>query len=443
MRMFREMNAEKLETIRRDFPALRGRRNGKPPIYFDNACTTLVPKPVIDAMNEYYMEYPACGEGRSQHWFAEEVSSRIEGAEGSRSLVKSFINAGSEREIVFTSNTTHTINIVALGYRFKPGDVVLIGDKEHNSNLLPWLRLQRKGVIRVEHLESDSEGVYDLGSLEKKLRGGRVKLVSMGFTSNLTGYTIPAKEIVSIAHKYSAHVLLDGAQTVPHKSVDVRDIDADFLAFSIHKMCGPKGVGVLYAKKEHLEKVTDESCLIDPALIGGGTVGDTTYDSYRLLDPPESLEAGVQNYPGQIGAGEAVRYMKKIGMGNISSHEEDLNKYLSEELQHRYGGEGWLRIIGPSDPAKRGGILTFEVKRPNAVGIAEELSAKSNIMVRSGAFCVHSYLNKEYGVGWAEPRLPSEHRMLYRASLYFYNTVEECQVFLDTLHEVFEERSYV
>jgi len=228
-----EMNTENLEAIRRDFQALSRLRNGKPPVYLDNACTTLVPKQVIEAMNEYYTEYPAGGEGRSQHWFSEEVSSRIEGVEGSRGRIARFINAASEKEIVFTSNTTHAINIVALGYPFKPGDVVLLGDKEHNSNLIPWLRLQRKGVIKVDQIESNEEGVYDLGDLERKLTGGRVRLISMGFTSNLTGYTIHAKEIVKVAHDHGVHVLLDGAQTVPHRAVDVRDIDADFLAFEI------------------------------------------------------------------------------------------------------------------------------------------------------------------------------------------------------------------
>jgi cysteine desulfurase/selenocysteine lyase len=438
-----EMNSDRLETIRNDFPALNGRRKGKPPVYFDNACTTLVPNQVIDALTEYYTEYPACGEGRSQHWFAEEVSSRIEGKLGSRGKVADFINAESEKEIIFTSNTTHAINIVALGYHFKPGDVVLLGDKEHNSNLIPWLRLQRKGIIKVEHLNSNNEGDFNLEELDQKLQGGKVKLVSMGFTSNLTGCTIHAKEIVKLAHEHDAHVLLDGAQTVPHRIVDIQDIDADFLAFSIHKMCGPKGVGVLYGKEEHLGRKSTDDCKIEPSLIGGGTVADATYDSYRLLDTPEGFEAGVQNYPGQIGAGSAVDYLKSVGMDRVASHEVELNRYLTEELQLRYGDEGWFKILGPGDPSERGGIVTFEVARPNAVGIAEELSEKSNVMVRSGAFCVHSYLNREYGVGWAEPRLPSEHRMFYRASLYFYNTLEECQVFLDTLHEIFQERSYV
>ena len=297
------MDREKLESMREDFPVLRRRRNGKPPVYLDNACTTLVPRQVVDAMTEYYNRYPGCGEGRSQHWFAEDVSHRIEGdpeseMKGSRRLVADFINAESEKEIIFTSNTTHGINMVALGYRFKPGDVVLLGDKEHNSNLLPWLRLQAKELISVDHVESP-EGGFDLDAFEQKMEGGGVKLVSIGYTSNLTGFTIPAKEVVKIAHEHGAHVLLDGAQAVPHRAVDVRDLDVDFLAFSIHKMCGPKGVGVLYAKREFIEhRLAADSCLVDPAFIGGGTVGDTTYNSYRLLDPPRELRGGRPKLPG-------------------------------------------------------------------------------------------------------------------------------------------------
>jgi cysteine desulfurase/selenocysteine lyase len=182
--------------------------------------------------------------------------------------------------------------------------------------------------------------------------------------------------------------------------------------------------------------------VIEPAIVGGGALSDTTYDSYSLLEPPERFEVGVQNYPGQIAAGTAIKYLQRIGMDRISSHENQLNSYLTEQLLNCYGEKGWFRIIGPRDVAQRGGILTFEVRRPNCVGIAEELNERSNVMIRDGAFCVHSYLNKEFGEGWTKPRLPTEHRMLYRVSLYFYNTIEECRVFLETLDNIFEERSY-
>jgi cysteine desulfurase/selenocysteine lyase len=444
------VNKEMLESIREDFPALKRRRNGKPPIYFDNACTTLVPKQVIDAITEYYYEYPACGERRSRYWFAEEVTSRIEGdpnsaTEGSRQIIREFINARSEKEIIFTSNTSHAINMVALGFKFRPGDRVLLTDKEHNSNLIPWLRLRRNVPIEVDYVESNQDHSFDLEALTDKLESGRVRLVSMAYTSNLTGYTIPAKDIIKTAHEYGARVLLDAAQTVPHKAVDVQDLDADFLAFSIHKMCGPRGVGVLYGKEELLGQKPhedDETGVIEPGMVGGGTISDTTYDSYSLLEPPERFEVGIQNYSGQIAAGAAVRYLQQVGMHRIGSHECQLNSYLTEQLLNRYGEEGWFRILGPREVAQRGGMLTFEVKRPNCVGIAEELDEKSNVMIRAGAFCVHSYLNKEFGEGWARPRLPTEHRMLYRVSLYFYNTIEECQTFLETLDNIFEERSY-
>jgi cysteine desulfurase/selenocysteine lyase len=441
-----------VEKVREDFPSLKNRRNGKPPIYFDSACTTLVPRQVIDAMNEYYQGFPGCAGARSRHWFAQEVNDRIEGNEekgikGSRRLIKEFINAKSEREVVFTQNTSHAINIVALGFKFKSGDTVLLTDKEHNSNLLPWLRLQKKGIIKVEHVTSDEDGNFNLDDFKQKLEKNKIKLVSMAFTSNLTGYTLPAEEIIKLAHAHGARVLLDAAQTMSHYKIDVRKLDIDFLAFSIHKICGPRGVGVLYGKQEYLgQKLHGEDepdDVIAPTLLGGGTVIDTTYNSYSLLEPPERFEVGIQDYPGQIAAGVAVDYLQKIGMEKISGQMNLLNDFLTRELLKRYGDTGWFRILGPKDVSQRGGILTFEVKRPNAVGIAEELSDKNNIMIRDGVFCVHSYLNYIYGEGWLRPKIPSEHKMIYRVSLYFYNTLEECRIFLDTLHTIFEERSYI
>lgn len=441
-----------VEKIRKDFPSLQNKRNGKPPIYLDSACTTLVPQSVIDAMNEYYQGFPGCAGVRSRHWFAQEVNDRIEGNEekgvkGSRQLIKEFINARSEKEIIFTQNTSHAINIVALGFKFKPGNVVLLTDKEHSSNLLPWLRLQKKGIIKVEHVDSSDKETFNLEDFKQKLEKNKVALVSMAYTSNLTGYTIPAEEIIKLAHAHGAKVLLDAAQTASHRKIDVQNLDVDFLALSIHKMCGPRGVGVLYGKQEYLGQQLHEedeaSDAIEPVLLGGGTVGDTTYNSYSLLEPPERFEVGIQNYPGQIAAGTAVIYLSQVGMDRINGQMNSLNNILTQELLKRYGDTGWFRILGPQDANQRAGILAFEVKRPNAVGIAEELSDRNNIMIRDGAFCVHSYLNYKYGEGWLRPKLPSEHRMIYRVSLYFYNTLEECRVFLDTLHAVFKERSYI
>jgi cysteine desulfurase/selenocysteine lyase len=442
-----------LEECRADFPSLKRRRNGQPPIYLDNACTTLVPRPVIDSITQYYTRFPACGGRRSHHWFAEEVTNRIAGnideaIKGSRQLIADFIHAGSEKEIIFTSNTTHAINLVALGFNFHPGDVVLLSGKEHNSNLLPWLRLQKAGLITVEFIEANHDDCFDLEAFEQKLKKRNIRLVSMAYTSNVTGLSIPAEEIIKIAHQKGARVLLDGAQQVPHQSVDVQSLDVDFLAFSLHKMCGPRGVGVLYAKGELLgrnpqEQAPENGDILEPVILGGGTVSDTTYDSYSLLAAPDSFEAGIQNYPGQIAAGAAVEYLRHLGMERIASHDYKLNQFLTEGLINRYGDGGWFKILGPQDAAQRGGILTFEVRRPNSVGIADELSRKSNVMVRDGVFCVHSYFNEQYGRGWMRLKSHKDHRMIYRVSFYVYNTIEECRVFIETLDEIFQERCYI
>jgi cysteine desulfurase / selenocysteine lyase len=439
-----------IEECRDDFPSLKRRRNGKPPVYLDNACTTLVPQQVIESINGYYTGYPSCGGRRSYHWFAEEVTGRIEGnpdkgIKGSRRIIAEFIHAGSEKDIIFTLNTTHAVNTVALGFKYQPGDVVLLTDREHNSNLLPWLKLQKTGLIKVDCMAANHD--EDLDAFEQKLKNDRVRLVSMAYTSNVTGCTVPAREIIKIAHQYGARVLLDGAQTVPHQAIDVQDLDVDFLAFSMHKMCGPRGVGVLYGKRELLGRSPHEEDetgdVIEPAILGGGTVSDTTYHSYSLLETPERFEAGIQNYPGQIASGAAIQYLQKMGMDRITAHENKLNGYLTGELLSRYGSTEWFRILGPRDVAQRGGILTFEVKRPNAVGIAKALNDKSNIMIRDGVLCVHSYFNGQFGQGWTHPKSHSEHRMIYRVSFYFYNTIEECRVFLETLDEIFKERSYI
>jgi cysteine desulfurase/selenocysteine lyase len=445
-------NQNFFDNIRNDFPALERRRNDKPPVYFDSACTTLVPRQVITALSRYYTDYPACGGGRSNHWFAGEVTQLIDGDPeagivGARQAIARFINARSEQEIIFTLNTTHAINMVALGFNFKPGDVVLLTGREHNSNLVPWLKLQKAGLIKVIHTEADFSDSFDIEAYERCLKSNRVRMVSMAYTSNVTGVTLPAKDIIDIAHRYGARVLFDGAQTVPHQSIDVRELDVDFLAFSIHKMCGPRGVGVLYAKGELIGTGADErnagDDFIEPVIKGGGTVTNTTYELYDLKRGSEGFEAGIQNYAGIIASGAAVKYLKQVGMDRIADHERLLNNYLTDKLLSRYGDTGWFTILGPRDASQRGGILSFVVQRPNAVGIAKELNAKNNIMIRDGVFCVHSYFNDQFGVNWMHPKSHREHKMIYRVSLYLYNTLSECDVFLDTLDEIFFERSYI
>ena len=246
---------DQIDRIREDFPMLKQLHNGRPQIYFDSACTTLVSIQVIEAMNECYYGFPTCAGDRSSFWLSDIITRKIEGktgsgTQGARQKLQTFINTRSSKEIVFTANTSHAINIVALGFPFTPGDRVLITDKEHNSNLLPWLHLQKKGLIEVVRVNTNNHGAFDMHEFKHQLENGRIRLVSMGYTSNLTGDSIPARKVIQLAHQYGA--------------------------------------------------------MLESALLGGGTVSDATYTSYSLLDQPERFEVGVQNYPGQIAAGTAV-----------------------------------------------------------------------------------------------------------------------------------------
>ena len=440
------------EKIRCDFPALARQKNGKPPIYFDSACTALVPRQVISSLDQYYEEYPACGGRRNNHWFANEAIRQLEGSPsagitGARRDIADLIHADSEEEIIFTLNTTYAINMVALGFNFHPGDVVLLSGREHNSNLLPWLRLQQAGLVEVAHTAADFSDAFDLDAYENIFKNNRVRLVSMGYTSNITGVTLPAKEIITIAHRYGARVLLDGAQTVPHQTVDVRDLDVDFLAFSVHKMCGPRGVGILYAKSELIGKDgvqwTPGDDFVKPVILGGGTVKDAFYGDYQVKRGPEAFEAGIQDYAGIIASGAAARYLRRIGLARIAAHETELNRYLSSQLLYRYGDMRWFAVLGSEVRDRQGGIVSIVIQRPNAIGMAKELSARNNIMIRDGVSCVHAYFNDQFGANWMHPKSHWDHRMICRASFYLYNTLWECDVFLDTLDEIFRDRCYL
>ena len=396
--------------IRNDFPILQKKENKKQIIYFDNACMTLKPKQVMEAMNDYYNNYPACGE-RGVYRLSNAVTIKCE---ESREKVKRFLNAKDGGEIIFTKNTTEGINIVAKGLALKRGDVVLTTDKEHSSNLVPWLFLKKTKKIERRIVKSNKDNTFNIENF-KKAMNKKVKLVSMAHTSNLDGYTIPAKEIVEISHDYDALVMLDGAQSVPHRKVDVDKLDADFLSFSIHKMCGPTGVGILYGKQELLKK-------IDPLITGGGTVEDTTYKNFKFLPPPQRFEAGLQNYAGIIGAGAAVDYITAIGLDEIESHEYKLNKLMTASLKD----ETRINIIGPEDPKLRCGILGFNIQNMDSHDAALALDECANIMIRSGMLCMHSWFNAHKINGCA------------RASVYLYNTEEEVMVFVENVKKLID-----
>ncbi len=394
--------------IREDFPSLKETVNGLPIIYFDNACMTLKPHPVIDAVQEYYHKYPVCG-GRSIYRWGNMVTEKVQ---ESREKLTSFINAAMPEEIIFTKNTTEAINLVARSIGLEKEDAVITTDREHNSNLVPWHMM--RDLVGCGHIPSPSreDGSFDLEAFKSIMEKNRVKLVSMVHTSNLDGYTLPAREIIEIAHDADALVMLDGAQSVPHKPMDVQELDVDFLGFSIHKMVGPTGVGVLYGKYELLERMA-------PFIGGGDTVELTTLEDTKFLPPPHKFEAGLQNYAGIIGAGAAVDYLSEIGMENILDHEHILNEYLTNALSNIQG----LQIIGPRDPKLRSGIVSFIIEGISPHDISMTLDEGYNIMIRSGTHCVHSWFDSTGIDGSA------------RASLYLYNTVEEARTFVDALME--------
>lgn len=400
------VNYMDVSKIREDFPALQQKLGGKPIIYFDNACMSLRPKQVIEAMNEYYEKYPGCA-GRSMHKFGNMVT---ENYNKSRQAVAKSIGV-KENEIVFTRNTTEGLNLVANSIGLQKDDVVVSSDREHNSNLIPWQILSAKGIRHVI-VKSNDDNTFSLEGFEEAIKENKnIRLVSVVHTSNLDGYTLPVREITKIAHDVGALVMLDAAQSMPHKEIDIKKINCDFLAFSGHKMLGPSGIGCLFAKYELLEKM-------NPFIVGGDTVERTTYTTYKLLKPPEKFEAGLQNYAGAIGLAAAVKYLDNVGKSKIEKYENELNKILTEGLV----GVG-ADIIGP-DVSQRSGIISFNLKGMKHHDVAIMLDEMANIMVRSGQHCVHSWFDAHKIEGSV------------RASLYLYNTKEECNVFLENIQKV-------
>lgn len=397
-----------IDRIRQDFPILQTQHKGKPIIYFDNACQSLRPQSVIDAINSYYLKSSACM-GRSMHSLAVEVT---RACDESRIAMAKFLNASKKEEVIFTRNTTEGINLVSHSLQFKPGDVILVSDKEHNSNLLPWQqRVKQQGIV-LRIIPSQPDNTFDMDAFEKIL-DGNVRLVALGSTSNLDGLSVPMAGIIKKAHSAGALVLLDAAQTAPHQKLDVKALDVDFLAFSGHKMLGPSGTGILFGKLKLLEKM-------DPFLVGGETVSSSTYESGVFLPPPEKFEAGLQDYAGIIGLGAAVGYLQKVGFDSIRKQELLLNTALTDGFNDFPG----FTLIGPRDPALRGGIFSFYKVGADSHQVALLLDQVANIAVRSGQHCVHSWFHAHKLMGSV------------RVSFYFYNTLEEIQVFLDKFHQI-------
>lgn len=394
--------------VREDFTVLSREIEGRIPIYFDNACMTLKPKSVVDAITEYYNAFPGCG-GRSAHSFALQVTMRYD---ETREKLMQFMNASRTEEMIFTRNATEAINLVANSIPWiGKDDLVLTTDKEHNSNLVPWHLSRKRRGTGHEVVPSNEDNTFNIETFKERM-SRKVKLVSMVHTSNLDGVTNPARDIVEIAHDHGALVMFDGAQSAPHQNVDVQAMDVDFYALSIHKMMGPSGMGALYGKYELLEKM-------DPFLGGGDTVQQTSYTESNFLPPPERYEAGLQNYAGVIGTGAAVDYLLEIGMENIHAHEQKLNEYVSKGLL-----DLGATIIGPDDPSQRSGIVSFNLPGLDPHDISMFVDDAVSVMIRSGMHCVHSWFTARNLKGSA------------RASFYLYNTIEEAKVFLEAVEQL-------
>lgn len=377
------------------------------PIYLDSACMTLRPQQVIDAITEYYTEYPACG-GRSVHKLSWQVTENFEMA---RDQLRRFLGADRPSEIVFTKNATEGMNIVANGLSLKRGDKVLTSDREHNANVVPWHHLSKYKGINYSVLAAKDNYFFDVEALKESLTSD-TKLFSFVHSSNLDGYTSPAKDIIEICHDSGVKVLMDAAQSAPHKEVNVVDLDVDFAAVSAHKFCGPSGMGILYGKYEELEKLV-------PTYVGGSTVVNSSYDDYKLLPPPSCFEPGLQDYAGAIGSGVAADYIMNVGRDNIRKHEVKLNSIMTERLKNVEG----LHLVGPEDASQRGGIFSFNLEAWDPTEIAMHLDEEYNIAIRSGMHCVHSWFNSRGIEGTA------------RASVYLYNNEEDVNSFADAIEE--------
>ena len=374
-------------------------------IYLDNGATSLKPRCIADSISNYYNNYSANAH-RGDYDLSLEVDNKYE---GTRTLVKEFINAKKNKEIIFTSGATDSLNKIIFGYfrnYLKENDEVLITKSEHASNVLPWFELKDEINIKINYIPLTNLEVT-LDNVKNSITD-KTKVISIAHITNVVGDIRPIKEIIKYAHSKNILVIIDGAQSVAHTKIDVQDLDIDFLAFSAHKMLGPTGVGVLYGKEELLNN-------IKPIIFGGGMNASFQFDGTRVYNEiPSLLEAGTPNIAGVIGLGEAIKYLNSIGMDNISNYEKDLKKYAVNKLKE-------VKDIIIYNENSESGIITFNIKDIFAQDLAIYLN-KYNICVRAGNHCA-KILKDDLGI-----------KNTCRISLYFYNTKEEIDYLVNILN---------
>ena len=395
-----------VERVRKDFPILQRKVHNKPLIYFDNAATSQKPKQVIEAIDDYYRNYNA-NIHRSIHQLGEEATQKYEEA---HEKIADFINADSYQNIIFTKNTTESINLLAytLTAGLKKDDEIVISEMEHHSNFVPWQQLAKQRSLKLKFIKISREGLLDEKSINENITK-KTKIVSLTHVSNVLGTINPIKEIAKIAHEKGAIFVVDGAQSVPHMPVDVKDIDADFYVFSGHKMLGPTGIGVLYGKKELLETM-------QPFLYGGEMIREVKFENTTFNELPWKFEAGTMNIAEAIGLGAAVDYLKKIGMRQIQDREKELVDYAMEKMKKN----DWITIYGPKE---RSSVISFNVKGVHAHDVSQILDS-DGIAIRAGHHCCMPLMSIL--------KVPAT----ARASFYFYNTEEEIDKFIEALHKV-------
>ncbi len=383
--------------LRRDFPILDLKINGNPLIFMDNAASSQMPRQVMERWVKYRSEQHA-NIHRAVHYLSETATAEYEAA---RRKVQAFINAGEEREIIFTSGTTEGINLVAHGYGrkfFQDGDEIILTTLEHHSNIVPWQMVAEEKGAKIRVVPVNDRGEL-LVEDYRKLFNARTKFVAMTHVSNALGTITPVKEMIAIAHEHGVPVLVDGAQAVPHLKVDVRDLDCDFYAFSGHKLCGPTGIGALYGKAALLEKM-------QPFKGGGDMILSVTFEKTTYAPIPAKFEAGTPPIGEAITLGAAIDYLSAIGIARIAAHETDLLDYATDQLNRLPG----VRLIGIAE--KKAAVLSFAVEgvHPHDVG---SLLNDDGVAIRTGHHCAQPVMQRF--------RVPAT----CRASFAFYNTMAE------------------
>ena len=395
--------------IRQDFPILSRKVNGVPLVYLDNAATSQKPESVIRSLVDYYEGYNS-NVHRGVHTLSMEATDAMEEA---RAKVASFINAESPNCVIWTRGATEALNLVARSWAMehvKPGDEIVTTAMEHHSNLIPWQQVARERGAELRFLPVAEDGTLDLSEVDSII-GSRTRLVTVVHMSNSLGTINPVKELGVKARAVGATFLVDGAQSVPHMPVDVQDIDCDFLAFSGHKMLGPTGIGVLYARREVLERM-------EPFLVGGEMVLQVTYEDATWNDLPMRFEAGTPNVAGAIGLGAAIDYLQAIGMDRVREHEARITQYSLDAFRQLED----VDVFGPPDPAKRGGVIPFHTSEVHAHDFGTVLD-KRGIAVRTGHHCTMPLMGT-LGVDATA-----------RASFYVYNTEEEVDMLVEAVRE--------